>query len=72
MDNYPQNWTSNLEIAMTGARKLGVSSVMDKEEMANPNVEYLGVMAWVAQFQWIPDKTGPGEMVEIKMSNKHG
>jgi hypothetical protein len=33
--------------------------------MANPNVEYLGVMAWAAQFQWIPDRTAPGDRLEI-------
>ena len=33
--------------------------------MANPNVEYLGVMAWVSQFQWIPDRTAPGDRLEI-------
>ena len=34
-------------------------------DMANPNVEYLGVMAWAAQFQWIPDRTAPGDRLEI-------
>ena len=34
--------------------------------MANPNVEYLGVMAWAAQFQWIPDKIAPGDRVQIQ------
>ena len=33
--------------------------------MANPNVEYLGVMAWAAQFQWIADRTPPGEAIEV-------
>ena len=39
--------------------------VLDAKDMANPNVEYLGVMAWVAQFQWIPDKTPPGDRLEM-------
>ena len=34
--------------------------------MSNPNVEYLGVMAWAAQFQWIPDKIAPGDRVQIQ------
>ena len=33
--------------------------------MANPNVEYLGVMAWAAQFQWIADRTPPGDALEV-------
>ena len=35
--------------------------------MASPGVEYLGVMAWAAQFQWIPDKIGPGELAEVRL-----
>ena len=34
--------------------------------MANTNVEYLGIMAWVAQFQWIADKLPPGERLEMQ------
>ena len=34
--------------------------------MSNPNVEYLGVMAWAAQFQWIQDKIAPGDRVQIQ------
>jgi len=33
--------------------------------MASPHVEYLGVMAWVAQFQWIRDRTPPGDRMEM-------
>ena len=66
MDNQPERWTSNLEIALKGAEKLGVSTVMEEKDMANPNVEYLGVMAWAAQFQWIADKTPPGDRVQIQ------
>ena len=36
--------------------------------MSNPNVEYLGVMAWAAQFQWIQDKIAPGDRVQIQCS----
>ncbi|XP_040581281.1 uncharacterized protein [Lepeophtheirus salmonis] len=36
--------------------------------MANPNVEYLGVMSWAAQFQWIADRTPPGDRLEMKCS----
>ena len=37
-------------------------------DMSNPNVEYLGVMAWAAQFQWIQDKIAPGDRVQIQCS----
>ena len=67
INNKPENWVSNLDNAMKGAQKIGVSPVMESRDMANPNVEYLGVMAWAAQFQWIADKQGPGELVEVKL-----
>ena len=40
---------------------------MESRDMASPGVEYLGVMAWAAQFQWIPDKIGPGELAEVRL-----
>jgi len=48
------------------AKKIGIPGVLDPKDIANPNVEYLGVMAWVAQFQWIPDKTPPSERLEMR------
>ena len=47
--------------------QVGVTPVMESRDMANPNVEYLGVMSWVAQFQWISDKSTPGERLEISV-----
>ena len=32
-------------------------------------MEYLGVMAWAAAFQWIEDKHGPGDLVEVGLQN---
>jgi hypothetical protein len=43
------------ETALKGGQKLGVSPVLEARDLANPNVEYLGVMAWAAQFQ-VPSK----------------
>ena len=51
MESYPDRWMPNLDNAIKGGRKLGVEPVMEARDMASPNVEYLGVMAWAAQFQ---------------------
>ena len=67
MDNKPEHWVDNLESALRGGNKIGVSPVLESRDIANPNVEYLGVMAWAAAFQWIDDKHGPGELVEVKV-----
>ena len=45
---------------------MGIYGLYGFRDMANPNVEYLGVMAWAAQFQWIPDKIAPGDRVQIQ------
>ncbi|XP_059081072.1 uncharacterized protein LOC131878933 [Tigriopus californicus] len=66
MDNHPENWVSNLEVSLKGGKKVGVTPVMDARDMASPNVEYLGVMSWVAQFQWINDRVAPGDRLEIQ------
>ena len=42
--------------------------ILNFRDMSNPNVEYLGVMAWAAQFQWIQDKIAPGDRVQIQCS----
>ena len=57
------NWNS---IYVLGGKKIGIPGVLEAKDIANPNVEYLGVMAWVAQFQWIPDKTPPSERLEMR------
>ena len=67
MNNRPENWVSNVDNALKGASKIGVTPVLEARDIANTNVEYLGVMAWAAAFQWIDDKTGPGELVEVKL-----
>ena len=59
--------TANLDSALRGGQKLGCSPVLEGRDMASPGVEYLGVMAWAAQFQWIEDKMGPGELVEVRL-----
>ena len=46
---------------------MGVHPVLESRDISNPNVEYLGVMAWAAQFQWIPDKSGPADLVEMRL-----
>ena len=60
-----QNTNWNL-ICVLGGKKIGIPGVLEAKDIANPNVEYLGVMAWVAQFQWIPDKTPPSERLEMR------
>jgi hypothetical protein len=45
------------DTALKGGQKLGVSPVLEARDLANPNVEYLGVMAWAAQFQVINTPT---------------
>ena len=42
LDTHPENWISNLDVALDGGDKIGVGPVLEARDMANPNVEYLG------------------------------
>uniref|UniRef100_A0A0N4ZS52 Calponin-homology (CH) domain-containing protein n=1 Tax=Parastrongyloides trichosuri TaxID=131310 RepID=A0A0N4ZS52_PARTI len=44
----PNLWESNISIALTSALQLGIASLLGPNDLADPNVEYLSVMALVA------------------------
>ena len=37
---------------MDGARGVGIEPIFSAKEMADPEVEHLGVMAYAAYFRW--------------------
>ncbi|RZF33012.1 hypothetical protein LSTR_LSTR012785 [Laodelphax striatellus] len=72
----PLVWESNLNAgewynrspeagSITGGRKLGVEPILRAKDMADANVEHLGVMAYAANFQWIPPRTSPSLTVAV-------
>jgi filamin len=50
-----------LSAGIKGGQKLGVEPILKAKDMADQNVEHLGVMAYAAHFQWIRPRQQPSE-----------
>lgn len=44
---------------------MGVEPVLKAPDMADPNVEHLGVMAYAAYFQWVKPRTMPCDRLRV-------
>lgn len=71
MDKDPNNWERNLQIAQDGGRKLGVEPVLVPADMSRRDVEYLGPMAYIAHYQWIPAREPASEAIRVKCDLDH-
>lgn len=54
-----------------GGKKLGVDPILRAKDMANKEVENLGVMAYAANFQWIRPRSKPGDRVVASADSHH-
>jgi len=50
-----------LLLGIRGGQKLGVEPILKAKDMADQNVEHLGVMAYAAYFQWVRARNQPSE-----------
>lgn len=48
---------------INAGRKLGVDPLLKAKDIADPNVEHLGVMAYAASFQWIRPRVKPSAVI---------
>nr|CAD7581889.1 unnamed protein product [Timema californicum] len=48
-----------------GGSKLGVEPILKARDMADKNVEHLGVMAYTANFQWLKPRKSPGDRMAV-------
>lgn len=48
-----------------GGERLNVEPVLKAVDMADPNVEHLGVMAYAAYFQWVKARPKPCDRLKI-------
>lgn len=58
-------WESNLQKGINGGKYLGVDPLLTAKELADPEVQPLGVMAYVARFQGIPPKRRPRDKLTV-------
>lgn len=65
LSREPEHWESNLELGIRGGERLEVEPVLKAVDMADPNVEHLGVMAYAAYFQWVKARAKPCDRLKI-------
>ncbi|XP_076311299.1 filamin-B-like isoform X3 [Tachypleus tridentatus] len=58
-------WEENLKFGINGGKYLGVEPLLTAKEMADPEVEYLGTMAYISRFQWIRPRKRLSERINI-------
>lgn len=58
------------KIGIKGGERLGVEPVLKAADMADPNVEHLGVMAYAAYYQWVPPRMKPKDRLKVTHDSK--
>ncbi|XP_014219845.1 filamin-A isoform X2 [Copidosoma floridanum] len=69
IDRSPGSWERNLQQGIDGGRKLGVEPLLKAKDMADQNVEHLGLMAYVAFFQWVKPRPQLNEQAVVHIDS---
>jgi filamin len=67
------HWENNIQSVFDAGKKMGVpNSVLQAKDMANIDVEHLGVMAYATQLQWINPRAPLADMLKIYLESTSG
>ncbi|XP_076753150.1 filamin-type immunoglobulin domains fbug isoform X1 [Xylocopa sonorina] len=69
INTEPSAWEHNLQIGIDGGKKLGVEPILKAKDMADQNVEHLGVMAYAANFQWVKPRPQASKQIVIHIDS---
>ncbi|XP_030749718.1 filamin-A-like [Sitophilus oryzae] len=72
MRSDPAYWEQNQNQAIAAGKRLGVQPVLSAKDMADKNVEHLGVMAYAAHFQWIPERPPLHDLINVTLNSTSG
>lgn len=50
----------------------GVQQVLSAKDMADKNVEHLGIMAYAAHYQWIPERPPLHDLINVTLNSTSG
>ncbi|XP_054721310.1 filamin-A-like [Uloborus diversus] len=67
-------WEQNIQHGILGGESLGIRPLLKPKELSDPEVEHLGVMAYIARFQWIKPQKRPQDKISItglNLNNVH-
>ncbi|GIY41276.1 filamin-A [Caerostris darwini] len=62
-------WEQNIQHGIIGGESLGVRPLLKPKELSDPEVEHLGVMAYIARFQWVKPIKRPQDKISITGNN---
>lgn len=69
---HQSNWESNIKKAVEAGERLGVKPILTPKDMANPEVEHLGIMAYAANLQWVPPRPPLSQMLNVHLDSTSG
>ncbi|XP_071442492.1 filamin-C isoform X2 [Hetaerina americana] len=72
LSSDPSQWETNLNLGIRGGERLGVEPILRAKDMADRNVEHLGVMAYAAHFQWIKPRPRPSDRISVSVDSNMG
>ncbi|KAK4880796.1 hypothetical protein RN001_008942 [Aquatica leii] len=70
--NDPSYWESNLQQALEAGKRLGVEPILSARDMADVHVEHLGVMAYAAHYQWMPERPPLHDLINVRLDSTSG
>jgi len=68
----PFHYENNIRKAVDAGAKLGVQPILTPKDMANPEVEHLGIMAYAAHLQWVPPRPPLSDLVNVYLESTSG
>ncbi|XP_013109625.2 filamin-C isoform X2 [Stomoxys calcitrans] len=68
----PFHYENNIRKALDAGTKLGIQPVLTAKDMANPEVEHLGIMAYAAHLQWVPPRPPLSDLVNVYLESTSG
>uniref|UniRef100_A0AAR5PEW9 Calponin-homology (CH) domain-containing protein n=1 Tax=Dendroctonus ponderosae TaxID=77166 RepID=A0AAR5PEW9_DENPD len=68
----PAFWEHNQNQALDAGKRLGVKPVLSAKDLADKNVEHLGVMAYAAHFQWVPERPPLHDLINVLLNSTSG
>ncbi|XP_052841047.1 filamin-C isoform X2 [Drosophila gunungcola] len=68
----PFHYENNIRKAVDAGARLGVQPILTAKDMANPEVEHLGIMAYAAHLQWVPPRPPLSDLVTVYLESTSG
>ncbi|XP_032307117.1 filamin-C isoform X2 [Drosophila ananassae] len=68
----PFHYENNIRKAVDAGARLGVQPILTAKDMANPEVEHLGIMAYAAHLQWVPPRPPLSDLINVYLESTSG